>query len=184
MSQDEKLKWNRTYLEGRSHPHFEGDRSLAVDWTELMLPPQALALDLGCGVLRNSLGLAHRGHQVLAVDVAIEAFRHAKAWPTTLQPAVLDVDLWDIPTKAFDLVIMVHYLNRPKIPDLIRSVRPGGFIALEIRIAPELDKSASPPPFRLVPGELSELFPSMLIKKEETFIRGEVECIRAVLMQP
>jgi tellurite methyltransferase len=184
VSQEEKTKWNRAYLEKRSHPHFEGDRSVAVDWAESLLPASAMTLDLGCGLLRNSFELAQQGHRVMAIDVAIEAFRHVAAWPETLQPVVMDVDRWSIPVDSFDLVIMVHYLNRAKLASLAASIRPGGYLALEIRVAPDQEAGQESPPFRLLPGEARTLFPKLQIEKEENFFRGETKCTRALLHRP
>ena len=163
MSREEQNKWNAVYREGRLRSHFSGSRSVVVDWAEPMLPSRARILDLGCGVLRNSQGLAEKGHHVLAVDVARQAFHRARPWPQTLQPLVADLDHWSIPVRAFDLIIMIHYLNRNLVASLISALRPQGFLALEIRSPLPEEEKEPLPRYWLRLDEIPVLFPSLAV---------------------
>ncbi len=167
MSHAEKEHWNQAYTEGRSHSHFEGQRSHSVDWAAKKLNDCARVLDLGAGVLRNSRELAESGHEVLAVDIAQEAFNKASPWPESLQFLITDVDTWTPLPAAFDLVIMVHYLNREKLASLAESVGPGGLLAVEFRVHQEPEEDKPRPHFRLAPGEIDTLFPGFEILQRE-----------------
>ena len=158
MSAEERDKWNAAYRAGRFQSHFEGSRSVVVDWAEPLLPHRSRILDLGSGILRNSRRLAEKGHDVLAVDVAREAFQHADPWPGNLQPLVADLDHWPIPPAAFDLIIMVHYLNRKLLPLLGQALRPGGWLALEIRSPLPQEEHQPMPRYWLRSEEVETLF--------------------------
>ncbi len=166
MSEEEKYKWNKAYEEGRFQSHFEGPRSVTVDWATPLLPETAEILDVGCGILRNCKELADAGHHVLAIDVAKEAFLHAPCSPPNLETMIKDLDDWEPPKNSFDLVIMVHYLNRELLDGLAQSLRPGGLLALEIRSPLSYETEKPIPRYWLRSEELNEVFPSLVILKQ------------------
>ena len=96
------------------------------------LLPVGDALDVACGLGQNAMWLAARGHRVLGVDGsafglrrAAEAARRA-ALPVRWLCA--DLDFYTPAANAFDLILVVRFLNRALIPRLLRALRPGGVI--------------------------------------------------------
>lgn len=67
------------------------------EFLDLLPPPGALTLDVGCGEGRVSRALAARGHRVVGVD-AVEAFTRAAT--THAASAVTYAWRWAIPSRA------------------------------------------------------------------------------------
>ncbi|MCB9833733.1 MAG: class I SAM-dependent methyltransferase [Planctomycetes bacterium] len=173
MSAAEREKWNGIYASDRQGERFSGPPAAILDWVLPLLPPAARVLDLGSGPLRQARPLAAEGHLVLAVDVAEEAFRRAGASPPGIETLVADLDHWRPEPAAFDLVLAVHYLNRELAPRLGAALRPGGYLALEARVAlPQ--PGAGIPAHRLLPGEAFRLHADLrLLRFEEKADKDE-----------
>ncbi len=156
MSREERDKWNAVYASDAEGPRFSGPPAAVLSWVLPLLEPGSRCLDLASGPLRHARALAAAGHEVLAVDVAEEAFRRAGETGGAITTLVADLDRWRPDEAAFDLILDVHYLNREFAPLIGRALRPGGLLALEIRLALP-DPNRPPPPFRLRPGEARDL---------------------------
>ena len=101
--------------------------------------PRIEALDLGCGIGRDSLEILRRGHRLLAVDREPEALARLRARVppedrARLRTEVADLERWEVP--AADLVnasFVLHALAREGFDRLWRGIaarlRPGGRIA-------------------------------------------------------
>ena len=167
MSRAERDKWNAAFAAKTDNPRASGAPSELIADCPPPPRPGAWALDVGAGRGRHARALAARGWRVLAVDASVEA--HLAAGP---EPGVLrllaDLDRWRPTPGSFDLVVAVHYLNRPLAPALEAALRPGGRLLLEIRLG-RLREDGTPPPFRLLPGEVRELYPRLevLTSQEE-----------------
>lgn len=115
------------------------------------------ALDLGCGLGRNSLYLAERGWRVTAVDVspvALEGIAHANIARVC---ADLEAGEFTIEPESFDLIVDVFYLQRNLFPAIRRGLRIGGIFAAEL---PMVDPDAPPMnrEYLVESGELAALF--------------------------
>ena len=96
-------------------------------------------LDLGCGEGRFSAELLALGAEVLAVDVAEEPLRRARASVPGLQTALIDPDgPWELAAGGFDVVwageVIAHVADTSAwIAELCRVLRPGGRLVLSTR---------------------------------------------------
>jgi SAM-dependent methyltransferase len=146
----------------------------------LPLLPRGKALDVACGEGRNAVFLASQGWTVLAVDRSQPALDKAEAlardrgvavsWSRSpLRPesrkshlALLKADLESIrlPIRMFDLVTCFNYLQRPLMPLLVQTLRPGGMLVYETYTVAHREFAESPrePEFLLRPGELLDAF--------------------------
>lgn len=113
------------------------------------------ALDIAMGQGRNAAFLVQNGFSVLGVErepVAIERARQ-RCGPGI---ETLQVDLekgWLPPPDAFELVLVVNYLQRDLFPALEAAVRPGGALLYETSTSPRMRAE-----FRLQPNELLRAF--------------------------
>lgn len=168
MSQSDRDKWNQKYREGeystRKHPTV-----LLEAWLPRLTvesePPRAM--DVGCGLGRNSLYLARRGWHVVAVDVsevALEKLGQAAA-DENLPITCLQRDLETVPaspedpamTGPYDLVIMIRYTNVPLIGPLKSALVPGGYLLVEEHMDTEAEVvGPRESRFRVAPGQLRE----------------------------
>jgi 2-polyprenyl-3-methyl-5-hydroxy-6-metoxy-1,4-benzoquinol methylase len=109
----EREDWNRRH--GEAGPLFGVDPNrFLVAEVDGLAPGRAL--DLACGAGRNAVWLAERGWAVTGVDfsdVAIEnARRLAAERGVEVEWLVADVEHWQPPVGAFDLVVVL-YLHLP-----------------------------------------------------------------------
>ena len=67
-----------------------------------------------------------------------------------------------LPERAFDVIVVVHYLHRPLFPRLLAALRPGGVLVYETFTAAQAARGKpNNPDFLLRPGELHELVGSL-----------------------
>lgn len=155
MSHEDRDRWNARYAEGayanRDHP----SPCLTEHIDQL---PRGEALDLACGAGRNSRYLAQLGWHVTAVDISDEGL--ARVIPEGLAGRIVteqaDLEGDYQPNRAFDLIVIIRYLNL----DLVRAastwLTPGGMLLCEVLLAGAPVQSAGPPEhrFRAQPGQL------------------------------
>lgn len=150
--------WNARYAAGggprKAEPH---------PWLvhHLWRIPRGRALDIACGMGRDSIYLARQGFRVHAVDFSIVALREAgqRARRAGVNDRVsfvaADLTRYAFPREYYDLVIGFSYWE-PQLKAALRdTVRPGGFIVYETFniwwkwTRPEVEER-----FLLQPGEL------------------------------
>lgn len=131
-------------------------------WVRRYAPliPAGEALDLACGGGRHARHLAALGHPVLALD------RDAGALARAAGPGVITLrcDLeeegarWPFGPARFAGIVVTHYLHRPLLPDIARSLAPDGVLIYEtFAVGNEQFGKPSNPAFLLQPGELLQL---------------------------
>jgi SAM-dependent methyltransferase len=138
------------------------------------LPTSGLALDLAAGEGRNSILLAARGLEVVAVDFSIHALKKClhRARESNLRVAgiVADLERFVIPAATFDCIVNFNYLQRELAPAMIAGLRPGGVLVFETStcdtLAYQSDFNAE---YLLKRGELAQMFCALhLLKYRET----------------
>jgi 2-polyprenyl-3-methyl-5-hydroxy-6-metoxy-1,4-benzoquinol methylase len=93
-------------------------------------------LDLGCGEGRFAAELLRAGAEVVAVDVAEEPLRRARAAHPELELKLLDGEgAWDLPDASFDVVwageVIEHVADTAGwLSEVRRVLRPGGTLLL------------------------------------------------------
>ncbi len=118
------------------------------------------ALDLACGLGRNSIFLAELDWDVTAVDyssVALQRLRQRSSAVRTVQ-ADLEHNEFSIAPDSFDLIVVCRFLYRPLFKQIRSGVRAGGMF---VGVFPMRDDTATKPinpAFVVEPGELLSLF--------------------------
>lgn len=149
-----------------------GPASLAASawiqrWSHL-LAPGARVLDVACGHGRHVRWFAARGHAVTGMDrdpAALQALADlvgdARVQVQAIQ-ADLESDPWPLmmqgSPQAFDAVIVTHYLWRPLLATILRSLAPGGVLLYETFAHGNASVGRpARPEFLLQPGELLQV---------------------------
>lgn len=100
---------------------------------DVLPPPGARTLEIGCGEGRVSRDLVARGHSVIALDSAVGLVRHARDADDATRYVVANADAVPLPNASVDLVVTYNVLQ--VVPDLAATVaecarvlRPGGHL--------------------------------------------------------
>jgi len=126
-------------------------------WAHLAAPGGTV-LDVACGPGRHMYWFHARGDRVTGVDRASEAL--ADLAPLAQAGAeIVEADIesgeWPFVDRCFDAVIVTNYLWRPRLPDIVAAVAPGGVLLYETFAAGnETVGRPSRADFLLRPGEL------------------------------
>jgi SAM-dependent methyltransferase len=116
-------------------------------------------LDVACGRGRHTRLFLRRGNRVVAVDRDLSGIGDLRDDPRL---EALEVDLeggrpFALARRRFAAVIVVNYLHRPILKDLMAAVAPCGVLIYETFAAGnERYGRPSRPEFLLAPGELLE----------------------------
>lgn len=159
---DDRLRWNRRYLEGR-------ESALHATLTRFYhLAPYGRALDIACGTGETSIYLAKKGFSVEAFDVSDVAIRKArlkaKREGVSVKFKPLDADRFSFGVSRYNLILNFYFLNRNTFPKIKRSLKSGGVLIFETYN--EDHSSVNPsfnPSYLLRKGELIEEFGDMEI---------------------
>ena len=104
-------------------------------WHAALLRPGMRVLDLACGSGRHAIAAAELGARVTAVDEDASRLKTGRraAQHRRLSVEWIEADLghYSIAECSFDLVMIFNYLDRRRMNDFTRAVRPGGFFMLE-----------------------------------------------------
>lgn len=107
--------WNGRYSQKGTVWGAEPNQFVA-DRTKGMTPRRVL--DLGSGQGRNAIYLAQQGHQVVAVDISDVATAQARELALEVGVDVdfiaADLESWESPEAAFDLVVLA-YMQAPAV---------------------------------------------------------------------
>lgn len=121
------------------------------------IPAGGEVLDIAAGGGRHSRLAARRGYRVLAVDrdaAALEALSGLSG-VVTHRADLEDGTPWPFAAGRFAGVIVCNYLHRPRLPDLVAAVAPGGVLIYEtFAVGNERFGRPRNPHFLLRPGEL------------------------------
>lgn len=144
LKEKSKFVWDVFYSDReRGVPFFVNapDENLVEYLRVGRLPPQGVALDLGCGPGRNAVYLAELGYAVDAVDLSVEALRWAeeRAKERNVNVRFILDNLFDFEAgeAEYDLIYdsgCLHHIAPHRRPDYIKLLRkalkPGGFYAV------------------------------------------------------
>ena len=149
-------KWNAKYR----HAGTEASISESVRRFWPLAPPKGRALDLAAGLGGNSLFLADQGFTVDALDisdVALDRFAGKHPGVTT---SCTDLDQYNIPAEAYDLIVNIHFLNRRLFPLIVEGLKPSGLLIVETFLEgnPQQTDETTCRDYLLRPNELLHAF--------------------------
>ena len=152
-------RWDERY---RHQPVPSAPASFVIDDLEPWLETPGRALDVAGGAGRNSLWLADRGWHPTLVDISPVAAgsvrESAQRRGVQIDTIVADLTAEPLPAGPWDLILMVHYLQRDLFPRCIDCLAPRGILAFSIATVRNLERHERPPrPYLLEPGEATTL---------------------------
>jgi tellurite methyltransferase len=119
-------------------------------------------LDLACGTGRNGCYLASLGHKVTYLDRSSDALNAIKHHVIDGEYVCVDLETqppYQLPKSTFDVVVVVRYLHRPLMNNIIEAIKPGGLIVYETFTHQQATIGRPKnPDFLLNEGELAQHF--------------------------
>ena len=134
MGSDDQARWDKQYVEARGSDT-PASFLRQVFETDVWQLPRGRALDIACGQGRNSLYLAERGFEVVAMDISAVALNEARKRAELKQLRIdwrqTDLEAVRLDEAAYDLIVNFNYLQRSLIPHIKRAIKSGGHVVFE-----------------------------------------------------
>ena len=168
----DKERWNKRHVEKPMRSHVEPLIEKYIDEAEV-----GEALDIACGVGRNTHFLAEKGFLVDAVDISDYALSQVKNM-ATIKKFEVDLDTYNLEINKYDLIVNINYLSRRLLPQIKEALRDGGVIIFETFIIAhgEFTQPVNPE-FLLRKNELLHAFIGLDIiyyeERDDINLRGE-----------
>lgn len=120
------------------------------------VPPGGRVLELACGRGRHTRFFLDRGHPVTAVDIDLSGLEQQRPQLEAIE-ADLERGPWLFEGRRFAAVVVINYLWRPILPNVVGAVEEGG-VLLYATFGRGQERFGKPsnPDFLLKPGELLE----------------------------
>ena len=172
----DRIKWNQRFSTDGALLSGEPSPFLMREIERIKrLAPGKRALDIACGVGRNSIFLAQQGFRVTALDISDVGIARGREWADARGVVVdfqrVDLDGYRIVEK-YDLIVNFNFLLRELIPEEVNALVPGGLLLFDtILEAPHLLESHKRD-YLLRHGELVQLFrahPGEILFDEEVY---------------
>ena len=169
MSQDDRIRWDAKYREGRSPTR--GPSPCLVSVADI-LPPGGRALDVAGGAGSNAVWLAGRGWDVTVADISpvglAAAMEHAQRACVVLRTLEIDLEQDTFPPGPWDLIVCIRFLWRPLFATIPGELAPGGVLVVVHPTRSNLARHERPGPRHLLEdGELPGLVSGLEILRYE-----------------
>jgi SAM-dependent methyltransferase len=153
MSIEDKKRWDRKYKE-----KIIPNKIVKVVDEYSHLAKGKKALDIACGMGRNSKLLASRGFEVLAIDISPLALDSLKGIENITTKEV-DLDTYKLEEDSYDLIVCTYFLDRSLFPQIYKALKKDGiFIYETFKEHKDSTKVPSNKNFLLKEGELKKIF--------------------------
>ncbi len=148
------------------------------------IPARGKVLDLACGSGRHARFLAGLGYPVLAVDRDARALAGVSTIKgITTRQLDLEGEEWPLAGQVFDGIVVTNYLWRPRLPDVLALLAPGGVLIYEtFMVGNAAYGKPSNPDFLLQAGELRQLAAAAGLREVE-YAEGYVASPKPAMRQ-
>jgi SAM-dependent methyltransferase len=169
---EDKERWNKRHVEKPMRTNVEPIVQKYINMAEV-----GKALDIACGVGRNTHFLVEKGFFVDAVDLSDYALSQVKE-NEKINKIEVDLDTYNLQKNAYDLIININYLSRRLFPQIKEALKPNGLLIFETFIVAHGDfNQPANPEYLLRVNELLHAFIGLDIiyyeEKDEINLRGE-----------
>jgi len=155
MSQEDKTRWEKKY-----QAQFLPKGNVEIVEKYAHLAQGKVALDIACGMGRNSKVLAKMGFEVEALDISPTAIASLQNIEH-ITPKEVDFDSYRLKENQYDLVVCTYFLKRELFPQIIKAIKTGGVLIYETFTEDANNKFAKAPTkknYLLKEGELERTF--------------------------
>ena len=159
MAISDKIRWNERFAKAP-----QPNKPLQTLEKYLHLASGKYALDIACGLGRNTRYLLDRGYCVDAVDISDYALARLPKHKC-LNKIEADLDEYAIAHNRYNVIVNANFLMRSLYADIVDALQEGGLLFFETFIVAHDGSYAQPsnPDYLLREGELSEIFASLYV---------------------
>ena len=182
----DKDRWDKkygtnTFLFGRAPIPFLKEH--------LSLLPKGKVLDLAMGEGRNGVFLAAQGYHVTGLDISEvglqKAQQFAKELGTQIHTQVVDLETFQLPANAYDVIVCTYYLQRDLFPQMIQALKPGGVVLVETYTLDHLKyRPRFSPQFLLDRNELLQHFQDLTLLRYQLVDNGQAAYASLLARKP
>ncbi len=169
---EDKARWNKRHVEQPMRHNVEPILAKYLHEANI-----GKALDIACGIGRNTHFMAEKGFEVDAVDISDYALSQIKD-DEKINKIETDLDTYNIEAGQYNLITNINYLSRRLHPQIKDALKSGGVLIYETFIVAHGDfKNPSNPEFLLRKNELLHAFIGLDIiyyeERNDINLRGE-----------
>jgi SAM-dependent methyltransferase len=150
---EDKERWNKRHVEKPMRKNVE---PLLLKY--ISNAAVGKALDIACGVGRNTHFIAEKGFEIDAVDLSDYALSQIDE-TEKINKIEVDLDTYNLQINTYDLIVNINYLSRRLLPQIKEALKPGGVVIFETFIIAHGDfNQPANPEYLLRTNELLHAF--------------------------
>ncbi|CAM2774424.1 class I SAM-dependent methyltransferase [Helicobacter burdigaliensis] len=154
----DKIKWNEKYSKNNTPG---SPLELLVDF--IQKAKKGKALDIACGLGRNSLFMRDCGFIVDSIDISDIGLENLQNEPN-IHTFCEDLDDFNIPRDSYHLICNSYFLQRKLFLGINEGLKQGGILVFETFLYnPSLSDFSTNPSYFLQPNELLDSFKNLEI---------------------
>ena len=166
----DKDRWDQKY---DTEVYIFGKKPVPFLTQNIHLLPRGRALDLAMGEGRNGVYLATQGFEVVGLDISpkglakahqLAAHNHVK-----IATQVVDLNNHRLEKNAYDVILLMYYMQRDLWPQIKEALKPGGMAVIETYNVDHLKHAKFNPKWLLQPNELVNAFKDMKIIRYQAY---------------
>jgi len=122
---EDKERWNKRHVEKPMRHNVEPILENYIDEAQ-----KGAALDIACGVGRNTHFMHDKGFFVDAIDISDYALSQVKD-TKKIKKFEVDLDTYNLEINKYDLIVNINFLSRRLMPQIKEALREGGVVIFE-----------------------------------------------------
>jgi tellurite methyltransferase len=166
----DKERWDKKY---GTEAYIFGKEPVAFLKQNVHLLPKGKALDIAIGEGRNGVYLATQGFEVVGLDISekglAKAHQLAKQNGVTIKTRVVDLENHQLKKNAYDVILLMYYMQRDLWPQINDALKPGGMAIIETYNVDHLKHQKFNPKWLLKTNELIDAFKDMKIIRYQAY---------------
>jgi tellurite methyltransferase len=166
----DKARWDKKYS---TDAYIFGKEPVPFLQQNVHLLPKGKALDIAIGEGRNGVYLAMQGFEVVGLDISekglAKAHQLAKQNGVKIETRVVDLENHQLEKNAYDVILLMYYMQRDLWPQINDALKPGGMAIIETYNVDHLKHQKFNPKWLLKPNELLEAFKDMKIIRYQAY---------------
>ena len=166
----DKDRWDKKY---GTEAYIFGKEPVPFLKQNTHLLPKGKVLDIAIGEGRNGVYLATQGFEVVGLDISekglAKAHQLAKQNGVSIETRVVDLEHHQLEKNAYDVILLMYYMQRDLWPQINDALKPGGMAIIETYNVDHLKHQKFNPKWLLKSNELLKAFKDMKIIRYQAY---------------